>query len=248
VKSIAWTVGGYCAKSLVKVSWISRIPPNILTLVFGGSIAGAGVLIGFHGFNNLWPLPLIVGGVFLDCLDGPVARVNYRRSALGGYLDHMMHLLGDTALLVGAISYLSSSSGHGQQVWIAGVSILMVHFGNWWNDDNLQIEHELLDSRFEPRWSKKLSEGFSLFEPSIAMSALLGFIIGPTGFLLLCAAVVGSRFVLFFSMLFVVEHRTVKQKQQDLVTRVPARLASQRDREKPTARRQTRSRKKKRPR
>ena len=88
--------------SLVRVLCLTRLTPNVLTLIgFMVSVVAA-VVIGYEYPLYVGGLLVLFSGVF-DLLDGPLARAKGQSTKFGAILDSTCDRLGEAAVLLGLL-------------------------------------------------------------------------------------------------------------------------------------------------
>lgn len=99
--------------------------PNAVT-VLGTVGVCSGALILYPMGELLWGTVVIAGFVFSDLLDGLMARIGNKRSALGGFLDSVCDRAQDSAVFLGLLLFYF---GPGENFWIGTVAVLCMSLG-----------------------------------------------------------------------------------------------------------------------
>jgi len=112
---VSWTSGvgracGVLLDAIVRLLALSRINPNILTLMGLVVNTYAAFLFGYANGDNQRRLffyagLVIIGSGFFDLVDGRVARASNRVTRFGGFFDSVVDRYSDASLFFGLLVY-----------------------------------------------------------------------------------------------------------------------------------------------
>jgi phosphatidylglycerophosphate synthase len=177
------------ARVLIARTFVSRASPNQVTVTrIGIGLVACGLVAKGHPFAMQLSGGLWILAIFLDRVDGELARMTGRVTPLGQRLDYFSDLL----LLSGFFVGLGIGDG-GLAVWaglLAGAAVLVI-----------QILAEQID-REQSDTGKKTFTGFAGFDPedSHLLLAVVAWTEWATEFLL-CASIGTPSFAVFTAWL-----------------------------------------------
>jgi CDP-diacylglycerol--glycerol-3-phosphate 3-phosphatidyltransferase len=114
---MSWTSGfgracGFLLDRIVRLLALSRINPNLLTLMGLVVNTYAAFLFGYANGDNqrrmfFYAGLVIIGSGFFDLVDGRVARLSNQVTRFGGFFDSVVDRYSDASLLFGLLVYYS---------------------------------------------------------------------------------------------------------------------------------------------
>ncbi len=105
----------------------------------------------------------------MDGCDGEVARLKFRESAYGGWLDAVLDRYADAFLLLGLTWHVFSSAGSGAVVVVGFLAIV----GSFTVSYTADKYDSLMQARFEQGWPKGIRIGRDLRVLMISLGAVL---------------------------------------------------------------------------
>src|SRR6266850_8327615 len=112
---MSWTSGvgracGVLLDAIVRMLALTRINPNILTLMGLAVNTGAALLFGYANGGNqarmfFYAGLVIIGSGFFDLVDGRVARASNQVTRFGGFFDSVVDRYSDVSLFFGLLVF-----------------------------------------------------------------------------------------------------------------------------------------------